>query len=103
MLDLDSDGDERSGWGHLYFHLRSDEMASVGQKLKRAIPFGHPSCEGGRATGTNVHIARKYNGEWITADSIIPFVMSGWRTRSSGREYFGSLTFDFPALKIGGV
>ena len=100
MLDLDSDGDERSGWVIFYFHLRSDEMASVGQKLKAGDPVGHPSCEGGRATGTNVHIARKYNGEWIVADSIIPFVMSGWRTRSSGREYFGSLTFDFPALKI---
>ncbi|MBI4631616.1 MAG: M23 family metallopeptidase [Chloroflexi bacterium] len=100
MLDLDNDGDERSGWVILYFHLRSDEMASVGAKLKAGDHIGHPSCEGGRATGTHVHIARKYNGEWIAADSIIPFVMSGWRTRSSGREYFGSLTFDFPALKI---
>ncbi|MBI5054245.1 MAG: LysM peptidoglycan-binding domain-containing protein [Chloroflexi bacterium] len=100
MLDLDNDGDERSGWVILYFHLRSDEMASVGEKLKAGDHIGHPSCEGGRATGTHVHIARKYNGEWIAADSIIPFVMSGWRTRSSGGEYFGSLTFDFPALKI---
>ena len=33
-LDLDSDGDERTGWVIFYFHLRSDEMASVGQKLK---------------------------------------------------------------------
>ena len=30
-----------------YFHLRSDEMASVGAKLKAGDPVGHPSCEGG--------------------------------------------------------
>jgi len=54
--------------------------------------MGYPSCVGGHATGTHVHIARKYNGEWIMADSVIPFVMSGWVTHNGNREYLGTLT-----------
>ena len=37
-----------------------------------------PSCEGGNATGTHLHIARKYNGEWVQAYGPIPFDLSGW-------------------------
>jgi hypothetical protein len=38
-----------------------------------------------------VHIARKYNGEWIAADGPIPFVLSGWRAIADERNYYGSL------------
>ncbi len=41
-------------------------------------PIGHPSCEGGSATGTHVHIARKYNGEWIPASGDTPLYPEGW-------------------------
>ena len=35
-------------------------------------PLGHPSCEGGNVTGTHVHLARKFNGEWIGAGGRMP-------------------------------
>jgi hypothetical protein len=60
--------------------------------LNTGDPIGHPSCEGGRTTGTHVHIARKYNGEWISADSIIPFNLGGWVAHNGSIEYQGSLT-----------
>ena len=46
------------------------------------------------ATGTHVHIARKYNGEWIAADGPMPFVLSGWRARAGEEAYKGELTRD---------
>jgi len=54
--------------------------------------MGYPSCVGGHATGTHVHIARKYNGEWILADSAVPLTMNGWITHNGSREYLGTLT-----------
>ncbi|MES0340644.1 MAG: hypothetical protein ABUK15_11410, partial [Anaerolineales bacterium] len=53
---------------------------------------GHPSCEGGRATGTHVHLARKYNGEWIPAGGAIPFELGGWITAYGDDAYEGTLT-----------
>ncbi len=55
-------------------------------------PIGHPSCEGGIATGTHVHIARKYNGEWILADGPLPFDLSGWIAHAGDAPYIGTLT-----------
>ena len=54
--------------------------------------IGHPSCEGGRATGTHVHIARKYNGEWILADGPLAFELSGWRSYAGEKDYQGGMT-----------
>ncbi|MEN6524529.1 MAG: hypothetical protein ABFD14_12480, partial [Anaerolineaceae bacterium] len=53
--------------------------------------IGHPSCEGGVSNGTHVHMARKYNGEWIPADQSIPFVLDGWVSQGTGIEYNGYL------------
>ncbi len=91
-LDLDKDGDERTGWVIFYLHLSAKERAPLGTELKAGEKIGYPSCEGGHATGSHVHIARKYSGEWITADSAIPFNMSGWVTHNGSREYLGTLT-----------
>jgi murein DD-endopeptidase MepM/ murein hydrolase activator NlpD len=91
MLDLDKDGDERTGWVILYLHLGLDEMVRPGVLVKTGDPIGHPSCEGGSATGTHVHIARKYNGEWIVADSAIPFNLEGWIVRNGSAPYQGTL------------
>ena len=66
--------------------------ARLGQRLKRGDPLGFPSCEGGTATGTNVHIARKYNGEWIPIDSAIPFNLEGWIAHTGDTFYQGTLT-----------
>jgi murein DD-endopeptidase MepM/ murein hydrolase activator NlpD len=91
MLDLDGDGNERTGWDILYLHLASEGRAPVGKKLKQGQPVGYPSCEGGTATGTHVHLARKYNGEWIPADSAIPFNLEGWIAHNGYGPYSGTL------------
>lgn len=79
MLDLDGDGDERTGWVILYLHMAEEGRVKVGQEVKQGDPIGRPSCEGGSATGTHAHMARKYNGQWIpAASSVLPFVMNGW-------------------------
>jgi len=92
VLDLDMDGNERTGWVIYYLHLAAEERAPLGTDLKAGDKIGYPSCEGGRSTGTHVHVARKYNGEWIVADSAIPFTLSGWSTHSNGEAYAGTLT-----------
>jgi len=51
-----------------------------------------PSCEGGVSTGTHLHFARKYNGEWILADGPLPFNLDGWIAKESIVEYQGTLT-----------
>jgi hypothetical protein len=91
MLDLDGDGDERTGWNILYLHIATVGRASIGRTLRAGDPVGYPSCEGGTATGTHVHVARKYNGEWIAADSAIPFNMEGYIAQNGNRPYAGSL------------
>jgi hypothetical protein len=92
VLDLDGDGDERTGWVVFYFHIETKDRIKVGKVLQTGDPIGHPSCEGGRTTGTHVHIARKYNGEWMPADSIIPFTLEGWVAHNGSMEYEGTLT-----------
>ena len=91
VLDLDGDGDERTGWVVFHLHLSTDTIPPVGTVLKAGQPIGKPSCEGGRSTGTHVHIARKYNGEWIPADSAIPFNLEGWIAKNGAEPYQGSL------------
>ena len=90
-LDLDKDGDERTGWVIFYLHLATDERAPVGTELNAGDKIGYPSCEGGRSTGTHVHVSRKYNGEWILADSVLPFVLSGWIPHRGLEAYQGTL------------
>jgi LasA protease len=92
MLDLDKDGDERTGWVILYLHVGNNDRVAVGEELETGGHIGHPSCEGGTATGTHIHVARKYNGEWIVADSPIPFVMEGWIPHNGDALYLGTLT-----------
>jgi LasA protease len=90
--DLDGDGNEHTGWVILYLHIATTGRASVGRTLKKGDALGYPSCEGGEATGTHVHIARKYNGEWIPADSAIPFNLDGWIAHKGKTAYQGMLT-----------
>jgi len=92
VQDLDRDGNEHTGWNLVYVHIGSDERVPVGTYLQTGEPVGHPSCEGGRATGTHVHIIRKLNGEWIPADGPIPFVMDGWTAHAGEEIYLGTLT-----------
>jgi len=87
VLDLDGDGDESTGWSILYLHLASDGLAAAGQLVVPGDTLGRASCAGGFSTATHLHIARRFNGEWIPADcqecipglGVPPFIMSGWR------------------------
>jgi len=92
VLDLDGDGYEQSGWTILYMHLETRDRIAAGTYVHAGDRIGHPSCEGGVSTGTHMHIARRYNGEWIAADRDIPFVMDGWISSGGGAQYQGYLT-----------
>jgi murein DD-endopeptidase MepM/ murein hydrolase activator NlpD len=90
--DLDGDGYEETGWDIMYLHMATDGRVPVGTYLNVNDRIGHPSCEGGDATGSHLHLARKFNGEWILADGAVPFVLSGWTAHFSGTPYVGTLT-----------
>jgi LasA protease len=92
VVDLDGDGYEQTGWTILYMHIATNGMIPKGTRVSVGDHLGHPSCEGGTATGVNLHIARKFNGEWILADSAIPFVLSGWQAHAGPQDYEGTLT-----------
>lgn len=93
VQDLDGDGLEQTGWTLLYLHV-ANQQVKVGDWVESSDLLGHPSCEGGTATGTHVHIARKYNGEWIPADGPLPLVLSGWQVHAGLEPYLGTLTRD---------
>lgn len=92
IIDLDKDGDERTGWVLYYLHLATHGRVPVGREVKAGEPIGYPSCEGGRVTGTHVHVARKYNGEWILADGPLAFNLEGWVAHDGDGAYNGTLT-----------
>ncbi|MBC7809794.1 MAG: hypothetical protein H7175_01535, partial [Burkholderiales bacterium] len=101
VLDLDSDGDETTGWTILYLHLATVDRAPVGTVIELGDYLGRPSCEGGFSNGTHLHIARRYNGEWIPADcheclpgqERAPFVLDGWTVIGyQNQEYQGVLS-----------
>jgi len=94
VLDLDGDGYEQTGWVLLYLHVSNEKRAPVDTWVAVGDALGHPSCEGGMATGTHLHLARKYNGEWIAADGPMPFVLSGWQAHDGEAAYKGKLTRD---------
>jgi LasA protease len=89
--DLDGDGNEQTGWNILYMHINGMAV-KAGDWVETSDYLGHPSCEGGIATGTHMHIARKYNGEWISADGPLPFVLSGWTVHAGSKPYIGTMT-----------
>lgn len=94
VIDLDGDGLEQTGWTVLYLHIESRDRIPVGAHVEAGDRIGHASCEGGVSDGTHMHFARRYNGEWISADIGIPFVLSGWTSAGYGDEYSGILTKD---------
>lgn len=103
VIDLDGDGFEQTGWAIVYLHIATEDRVDFGEWVEPGEYLGHPSCEGGRATGTHVHMARKYNGEWMAADGPIPFVLSGWHVRSAGEPYQGYLVRGDETIKASQV
>jgi len=94
MLDLDGDGYEQTGWVVLYLHVATRDRINQGAWVSQGDVIGHPSCEGGASTGTHVHIARKYNGEWVLAGGPLPMVLSGWEVQAGDKPYEGKLVKD---------
>lgn len=94
VLDLDGDGHEQTGWVLIYLHVSSEQRIEVGTWVGTDDQLGHPSCEGGASTGTHLHIARKYNGEWVPADGPLPFNLGGWIAHAGDAAYQGTLTRD---------
>jgi murein DD-endopeptidase MepM/ murein hydrolase activator NlpD len=92
IQDLDNDGYEQTGWTILYMHVETRDRVHPDTYAYAGERIGHPSCEGGFSNGTHVHIARRFNGEWIPADGTLPFSMDGWVSSGNGIEYDGFLT-----------
>ena len=91
IQDLDGDGLEQTGWVVLYMHVESRDRVQAGTHVKAGDLIGHPSCEGGVSSGTHLHLARRYNGEWISTDGQVPFNLDGWISQGYGTEYDGVL------------
>ncbi len=92
VLDLDGDGDERTGWVIYYLHLSNTTRMPLGKELHAGDLMGYPSCQGGElVTGTHVHIARKYNGEWILAEGPLGFNFEGWIVYNGNAAYQGTM------------
>lgn len=92
VLDLDNDGYEQTGWDLMYLHIATKDRVPLGKWLNKDDRIGHPSCEGGRANGTHIHFARKFNGEWIVADGPLPFDLSGWIAHAGNLPGEGTMT-----------
>lgn len=92
VIDLDGDGMEETGWDILYLHIADKDRIAEGAHVETGDRLGHASCQGGIATGTHVHMARKFNGEWMLAGGPVPFVLSGWTAAAGPTIGSGTLT-----------
>lgn len=95
LLDLDGDGYAGTGPVVQYLHLADAGRVPAGTRVAAGDPLGHPSCEGGFATGSHVHVARRYDGEWLpVAGGAAPLALSGWRFDGGVRPYEGRMVHD---------
>lgn len=92
VFDLDGDGHEETGWSLLYLHVATEDRVKLDTWVEADERIGHASCEGGVSTGTHLHMARKYNGEWVLADGPLPFTLSGYVVHNGEKPYQGTLT-----------
>lgn len=99
VLDLDGDGDESTGWTVLYLHLADTDRIAEGTIVQIGDRIGRASCAGGFSSATHLHIARRYNGEWLPSDCFVcasdgppRFDLGGWSVRGiRNQEYQGYL------------
>jgi murein DD-endopeptidase MepM/ murein hydrolase activator NlpD len=92
VIDLDGDGHEQTGWVLTFLHVAEQDRIPPGSWVDLDDQIGHASCEGGFSTGTHVHIARKYNGEWVPAAGPLPFNLGGWIAHAGAAAYKGTMT-----------
>jgi len=90
-IDLDGDGHEQTGWVLFYLHVVPAEHVQPGTTLAQGDLVGYASCDGGMADSSHLHIARRYNGEWIDASGPVPMVLSGWTAVAGLGAYDGEL------------
>jgi murein DD-endopeptidase MepM/ murein hydrolase activator NlpD len=90
-IDLDGDGKEQTGWVLFYLHVVPADRVQAGTTLAQGYLVGYPSCEGGMSDSSHLHIARRYNGEWIDAGGPVPMVLSGWTAEAGLGAYDGEL------------
>ncbi len=93
-LDLDGDGNIQTGWVMQYLHvaLDFDQPVQVGQQVKTGDVIGYASCEGGLSNSSHLHLARRYNGEWIDAGGPVPMNLGGWQVQPNLFPYEGFIT-----------
>lgn len=91
LVALEDESGQPTGWELMYMHVAEKDRVPLGTHLRLDDRIGHPSCEGGPATGTHVHITRKFRGEWIGANDTFPFVLSGWQAFPGEAIYKGGL------------
>jgi LysM repeat protein len=91
VLDLDGDGYEETGWNLMYLHVATQDRVKLDTWVETDDRIGHASCEGGVSTGTHLHLARKYNGEWVLADGPMPFTLSGYVVHNGSKPYLGTM------------
>jgi murein DD-endopeptidase MepM/ murein hydrolase activator NlpD len=110
VLDLDGDGYEQTGWSIFYLHVIRTEAITEGTYVRKGQIIGQASSSGGVADGEHLHIARKYNGEWILADGPTPFELGSWRVLAGAEAYQGKLYYDdrgcgeaYFTVPIGGI
>jgi murein DD-endopeptidase MepM/ murein hydrolase activator NlpD len=84
--------DVGEGWSVVYLHVATLDRVLTGTTVRAGDRLGHPSCEGGQADAAHLHIARKFQGEWIPADGFAPFELSGWVAHFGPMSYTGTLT-----------
>jgi LasA protease len=93
-LDLDADGNLQTGWVLLYLHVVARDDIQHGLYVLGGAPIGYASCEGGIANSSHVHLARRFNGEWMAADGPVPLVLSGWQFKEGIGQYEGTAVRD---------
>ena len=90
VVDLDGDGNFKTGWSAFYFHMSDTERIKVGTTVYAGDKLGRVDCMWGRTDGTHLHFARRRNGQWVnTNDDRAPMDLSGWTFGSDGVAYQG--------------
>ncbi|GAB4487044.1 MAG: hypothetical protein OHK0031_11150 [Anaerolineales bacterium] len=104
VQDLDNDGLEQTGWTILYMHMESRDRVQPGAFVRAGERIGHPSCEGGVADADHLHLARRYNGMWISAtEPGLIFTLDGWQISGGDKEYDGFLTRNGQSVEAWGI
>ncbi len=91
-VELDKDNDFRTGWAIYYLHLATEGRIEAGVEVEVGDIIGYPSCEGGIANASHLHIARMYEGQWMPANGPVPFQLGNWNAEALvGSSYDGRM------------